>query len=82
MKEYHSEHTGNVTYISDDGRFSSMSKRYVRLWEETQQGKNLEPSGYIFWMCAGHLKEERGATGHGTRAETKNSTEGAERKHE
>ena len=62
MKEYHSEHTGNVTYISDDGRFSSMSKRYVRLWEETQQGKNLDASGYSFWMCAGHLREERGAT--------------------
>jgi len=51
-----SPHTGNTSYTSDDGRFSSMNPKAVKCWDETMTGKEVEKKDRPFWMCAGNLK--------------------------
>ena len=51
-----SMYTGNTSYTSDDGRFSSMSKRAVKCWDETMIDKEIETKAdLIFWQCGGCL---------------------------
>lgn len=50
------ETTGNTIYTADDGRFSSMSSRAVKCWDETMTGKEVEKRDRHYWMCAGDLK--------------------------
>lgn len=56
MTSYTSPHTGNTSYTSDDGRFSSMNPKAVKCWDETMTGKELERSDWVFWKNSGDVK--------------------------
>lgn len=58
MIEKVNETTGNTIYFSDDGRFSSMTKKAVKCWDETMTGKAIEKRDLVFWKCAGNLIQE------------------------
>ena len=56
MKAVKSGITGNTIYHSDDGRFSSMSQKAVKCWDETMHLKDITREDLPFWQNAGYLR--------------------------
>ena len=53
-----SETTGNTTYYSYDGRFSSLNKKAVQAFEDAKVGDiaDMDRNELLFWMHSGLLQ--------------------------